>query len=670
MLKIKACIYLILLFGFISCAEKPKQKRQSTDSLNSVGHIDIDADIIVFENVPMTESSKELLAISDNNFTYSISNAPSWLTVNSSTGALSGTPVNRPLDGLENVSITATSTVDSSTVQKDFSIGIYGDPLRTHQWHLKNTGQKTFAKTAGFANFDINVFPAYASIIFGKDIRIAISDSGLETTHEDIMLNALTGEHRDYSLEDAPYIGDPVTTSFHGTAVAGIIAARGWNNIGLTGVAPYAKIAGFQFLDSPQNEDLLIDQASGNFDIFNYSYGDETYSDEISNPNYIDHLRSMSLNGRDGLGSLFVKAAGNEFIVTDDFENPTICVSHNANLPLENEIPFMIVVGAINADGKKASYSNAGSNLWVVAPGGEFGVNEPAILTTDLQSCFKGISNAADPINAFEYDHVLNTKCNYTSAMNGTSSATPVVSGVIALILEANPALTWRDVKHILAMSATKVDLQTEAFPAGKNHPSSSFGSDGCNDLSLLEHEYELGWVTNNAGVSFNNFYGFGLVNVEEAILMANDFDRDPLHMLPLAAFTETNPDFINPSFQRTGLNISIPSNDSNGNTDTLNIVGTNLKVETVQIQVTVTHQRSGELGVELTSPRGTRSILLNINNSLLLGDDANLNVVLATHAFYGEDADGTWEIKVIDGSDVNSLDGSLTSWKINILGH
>ena len=54
--------------------------------------------------------------------------------------------------------------------------------------------------------------------------------------------------------------------------------------------------------------------------------------------------------------------------------------------------------------------------------------------------------------------HPENIGCFFTSKMNGTSAATPILSGIIALMLEANPDLGWRDVEHILALTADKID--------------------------------------------------------------------------------------------------------------------------------------------------------------------------------------------------------------------
>ena len=151
----------------------------------------------------------------------------------------------------------------------------------------------------------------------------------------------------------------------------------------------------------------------------------------------------------------FIKAAGNEFSLAEG----SLCAPHNANSPLENESPFQIVVGALDANGEKAVYSNAGSNIWISALGGDYGSTDPAIVTTDLPTCFKGYSKASNVLpNEFEYGHPANPYCDYTSTMNGTSAATPMISGVIALILEANPTLSNRDVKSLTLTEKTGSD--------------------------------------------------------------------------------------------------------------------------------------------------------------------------------------------------------------------
>ena len=134
---------------------------------------------------------------------------------------------------------------------------------------------------------------------------------------------------------------------------------------------------------------------------------------------------------------------------------------------------------------------------------------------------FKGltiVSKVLYPVNIFEYNHSLNTVCNYTSTMNGTSSAAPIVSAASALLLESNPNLTWRDVKHILASTARQVDSSL----TNTEHPSNIYRS--LTDFDLSGHVYEQGWVTNGAGYKFHNWYGFGAIDVDAAVAMAKSY--------------------------------------------------------------------------------------------------------------------------------------------------
>lgn len=597
-------------------------------------------------------------------YSYSISGAPAWLNINAADGRLTGFPTTD--NGVyEGITITATDTGTLATYDRTFSLAVLGDPLRRYSWHLKNTGQKAFASLSADSSTDINVLNVYNSEgVTGEGVRIAISDSGGEINHDDLYQNVIAGANKDYTRSN--WSGYPTPSSAHGTAVAGLIAAKGWNNIGSMGVAPNAKFGIFQFLDSPQNTDILIDQASGNFHIFNYSYGDTLLYDTTSSGDYVDFLRYQVLNARSGLGPIYLKAAGNEYTLGAS----GVCGSHNANAPLENEAPWLMVIGAVNANGDKASYSNAGSNIWVSAPGGEYGDARPALITTDLPTCFKGYSKATSGLNnSFEYGHSLNEKCNYTSIMNGTSGATPIVAGVVALMLEANPNLTWRDVKHILAMTANNtIDSATTSYP----HPSNYYSN--CTHYNFDNHTYEHGWTTNAASRKFHNHFGFGVVDAAAAVALAKDFSGDPLGWLPLPFFVELNNGFTDTNY-RNATAVAIPDATLAGDgdyivgstTSTIN-VASSIKVETVQIKVNVSHGRSGQIGLELTSPAGTKSIMLNVNNSFLIEGDSNLNMVLASQAFYGETANGTWTLKVIDGQP--GYAGQLNNWHINIIGH
>jgi hypothetical protein len=373
-------------------------------------------------------------------------NLPPWATVNSSTGELSGYPGTAEV--YNNIKILVTNG-NQFTELGPFSLSVVGDDLFEYQWHILNTGQKNFATNGGTSGADLNIEQAYRDNITGAGVTIAVSDSGMDLTHTDLDDN-LFNRHKNYFL-DSPFEGSPqprTRNGDHGTSVAGIIAAEGWNSMGVRGVAPNSAVAGFRYIGSVGDSVRVLDQADGPYSIFNYSYGysftnytfpwDGTYQDKL--------LDMYILSGRSGLGAVYVKSAGNSYRECDFYdtsyyfiENVGICYSHNANVDLDNVTVPMIVVGALNANGQRSSYSSTGSSLWISAFGGEFGTDDPAIITIDQSGCANGYSRTGIDGSDFEKGlDDLNSDCDYTHTFNGTSSAAPMVSGVVALMLEAN----------------------------------------------------------------------------------------------------------------------------------------------------------------------------------------------------------------------------------------
>lgn len=517
------------------------------------------------------------------------------------------------------------------------------DPMAEQAWHLKNIGQKSFAKAGGEIGIDLNI---EATTMTGAGVLIAVSDNGIEGEHPDLKTNFSLAFSKDYSLP-SPWYGNPRPDEHaHGTAVSGIIGATKNNGTGSFGVAANATIAGLKYIGASYSLSKQVDQANGNYDIFNYSYGGYSCYFDYSPPTYISQLEYGVKNLRNGKGAIYIKAAGNEFVSRssdcdpslDDDEN--LYYFGNANLEEVHSYPWSIVTAAINARGVSSSYSTPGSSLWISAPGGEYGVNYPAILTTDLTGCDRGYAKSSSTRNDFDKGELGNSTCDYTSTMNGTSAATPMVSGVVALMLQANPNLSWRDVKHILAKTARKIDPDrgNTVHPAGYN---------------LAGHTYQLGWITNAAGYNFHNWYGFGLVDVTAAVGMALNYNS---HLGTFKSYVMSSPN---------SLNLSIPDNNANGRSHSLQISHP-VTIEAIQISLNVTHPWVGDLGVELTSPAGTKSILMNINSGV--GVEDIVDEVLLSNAFYGESASGTWHLKIIDGQSQDI--GKLNQWTIRIFGH
>ena len=524
------------------------------------------------------------------------------------------------------------------------------DPLSYKAWHLNYEDYNSHHSDLSPYTFDINVRSVYQKGITGKGVVVAVSDSGVELTHEDLEENHKPGISKNF-LADPPYTGeavvDPSDPSSHGTAVTGIIAATALNSKGAYGVAFDAQFGGFNFLDSEQNLAQELEQMKGPFHIFNYSYGDATlfnYNEIASNASskaaIISQMKETTENG-----AVYVKASGNERIDFFDFLPPLFIFGYygNNNFSEIHSYPYFIVVGAIERSGSYSEYSTPGSNLWVVAPGSD-------IFSIDFMGCHWG-----DNTTLSESDPL----CSYR-AFRGTSAAAPIVSGVIALLYEANPELTWRDIKHILASTAHHESL----LPPPRDHP-------GGSDFELTDHDYEQGWVTNAAGFTFSNQYGFGLVDAARAVEMAESYDVE------LGTFEETVDDTGAWRYGSEVLNLSIPDEDAQGVSSEL-CVDQNLVIEKVQIRLTLTHPFVSDLGVELTSPSGTKSIILNINSGVEIGGITGFNDFLfGTNAFYGETSYGdtateetscgVWTLKVIDGGVAD--EGTLKGWKINIQG-
>ena len=539
------------------------------------------------------------------------------------------------------------------------------DPLASQQWHLVNTGQNGFADTAGTAGADLHLSGAFALGITGKGVKVAVVDTGLEIRHPDLAANVVPGSWNFVNDTD-----DPTFTSGwdpdgdHGTSVSGIIGMVYDNAEGGMGIAPGVGLNGYNLLE---NETIVTkvkslggstsNPTSNDVWIFNQSYGDtSTYPTSIE-PAIEAQYAAGATTLRSGLGAVYVRAAGNgfrNFRNTDCTDAIALGVScQNPSMDGELSIFYDIVTSALSADGRKTSYSSAGSAVWVSAPGGEYGFNSsmrggtlppqyyaPAMVTTDRVGCAYGYARTAARDSDFDLGYSPNQACDYTNTFNGTSSATPANVGSIALLLDARPDLTWRDVKHVLAMTARKVDPTIAAVTT---------------TLSDGTYTAELPWTRNAAGRWFHNWYGFGAVDVDAAVTFARTYTANSLGSFTDAGWLAS----------ATPLGLAIPDNSVAGAASRLTVARA-LTIEAVQIEVTITHPMPSDLGFELVSPSGMKSILLNIRNGYV--GSTGWKMTLISNAFYGETSAGAWTLKVVDGRALNV--GTLDQWKLRVLGH
>jgi len=362
------------------------------------------------------------------------------------------------------------------------------DPLKPQQWHLKNLGSiegKRYTRIK--AGQDLNVENAWNSGLNGDGIRVAVVDDGLDMTHPDLRPNIVDGSHNyrrqslgenRYSNRIAGHKDWPVPCTeddSHGTSVAGIIAARDYNGIGGTGIAPRASLVGYNLLAFGDERNIL-DALSRDIDknhISNNSWGpndDGQLNKPASGWTAFNDALAKGLNkGRNGLGVLYVFSGGNG-AWEGDYSSADSATSSRG----------VITVCAVDAAGERSPYSERGANLTVCAPSGRSTTpaTAPEITTTAV-------------------------KDKYTEDFGGTSAAAPMVSGVAALMLQANPRLTWRDVPLILARTARQVDASKGGWS---------------------ELRSPLAGVTGHDVLRYSHHYGFGVANADAAVRLARNW--------------------------------------------------------------------------------------------------------------------------------------------------
>jgi hypothetical protein len=336
------------------------------------------------------------------------------------------------------------------------------DTLFKYQWHLKNTGQNAGARNGGVPGYDLNVTDVWKKYTGDRKIKVGVVDTGIEFNHPDLKTQIDLNDSYRYSDDshdpspDENQLANHPSGCAHGTAVAGIIAAKSFNKIGVRGIAPSVTLVGLNTFSGGGGSSFL-DALSKEVNVSSNSWGIGNSSYIIQAPEFDDVIADGAKKG-----TIYVFAAGNE---RDDYKNVkdgSFYFGNSNNSSLANN-KYVIVVAAMDANGSYASYSNFGANVLVAAPSGEYGSNYPATVTTDLTGTTYGFDHDKNYSLHFYYterfDVPGNENGDYTNRMNGTSAATPMVSGVVvALMLNANPNLNYRDVKYILAHTARKID--------------------------------------------------------------------------------------------------------------------------------------------------------------------------------------------------------------------
>ncbi len=345
-------------------------------------------------------------------------------------------------------------------------------------WHVDNRDERGQRQ-----GVDLNLRSAW-SIAKGQGVTVAVVDGELDLEHPDLSGRTQQGPHFNFG-ETNPNNGGFLDFDAHGTAVAGLIAAEGNNKTGVIGAAPKANLSSLVIFDNFWGTDSVVDDLAlmdafqfriDKIAVQNHSWGpvrpQQVGIDALSDAGIENAIR----NGRAGKGVVMVRAVGNG--------RGSL---HNANDNGFANDPRSIAVGAVRFDGSPASYSTRGTCLLVSAPSGD--TDFPGLATTDRQGMpgyvWSGQADLADYLIGED-------------GFEGTSGSAPLISGIVALILSANPSLSYRDVQQILIHSS---------FQPENNDP----------DIE-----------SNSAGFAFSHNTGYGVPDAGFAIELAKIWKNRP----------------------------------------------------------------------------------------------------------------------------------------------
>ncbi|MBN42890.1 MAG: hypothetical protein CL573_05310, partial [Alphaproteobacteria bacterium] len=399
-----------------------------------------------------------------------------------------------------------------------------------NQWYLDNPNA-----ILGGVDIDIEaVWDDYS----GNGVSVGIIDDGIDYAHVDIVENYNNAIDFD-ALDEVLGLGsdDPMSDGvddFHGTAVAGVIGGSlGGGDV--VGVAYEASLAmfrmGFGFEASASQTEAVLQQMV-NVDVVNssWTYG-EAFTDnknELKSAEFFEAITGAVDAGREGLGTVIVFAAGNYGEDGDSSDYHSFSNTHET-----------ISVGSVGLFGSASSFTSAGSSILLSAPGED-------IYTTDLSGA-GGFSTG-----------------DYFENFSGTSAAAPIVSGVVALMLEANPDLGYRDVQEILAYSAANPNDNVWMGNAAGN--------------------------ANGGGLTFTDDYGFGIVDAHAAVRLAETWTKQ-----------STYDNMVSASSAIKTVESDIP--DGGVLTSTITVSGDQVDIDHVEVNVQLSHDYIGDLLIEITSP-------------------------------------------------------------------
>jgi subtilisin family serine protease len=504
------------------------------------------------------------------------------------------------------------------------------EQMYAKQWHLNhNGGQELAANSHVFAEAAWDITRGVRSIV------VAITDDAIDLNHPDFQGVGKIVAPRDFKGNDFMPLPDTAGED-HGTACAGVAVAEE-NGYGAVGVAPGCALMPIRttgYLDDDAIEELFNWAATKGAAVISCSWGASAVYFPLSLRQRAA-LTNAATQGRNGKGCVIVFAAGNANRPTSGTVNEAGW-PNNALVGATNWMggftthPDVITVAASTSLGKKAAYSNWGPEVAVCAPSNNAppGVGLPDLgyvyTPPEVTAYLPGLGVVTtDRSGAAGYDPT-----HFTDTFGGTSSACPLVAGVAALVLSANPDLTAQEVRQILQQTADKIVDQA---------PDPQLG--------LRKGTYE--------GNGRCDWFGYGKVNAAKAVQMAVQRRMAPMGSTKTVVGQNATP-------------VTIPDNDQRGGTSIIPIgdVGT---ARDLQVSVEIDHSYLGDVIINLIAPSGRSALLQGrtLGRQTKLKTTYTLQTTPALRRLVGQSIQGAWRLQVIDGIPRDS--GTLNNWKLTI---
>ncbi|XP_012268604.2 neuroendocrine convertase 1-like [Athalia rosae] len=452
---------------------------------------------------------------------------------------------------------------------------MFNDELWGQEWYLQDT-----RTTKDLPKLDLNVLPLYRLGITGRGVRVAVLDDGLEYTHDDLRSNYDAEISYDVNEGDPDPIPRYEATGIngHGTRCAGEIAMRANNGKCGVGVAFGASIGGIKLLDGVVN-DRVEGEALGYradlVDIYTASWGPADDGKSLEAPGRLasEALRKGITQGRDGKGSIYVWASGNGGSRADDCG----CDGYVGSI-------YTVAVGSASQTGRFPWYGErCPATLATTYSSGAY--HDQMIATTDLRN-------------------------TCTTRHTGTSASAPLAAGILALALQVNKNLTWRDVQHLV--------VWTSEYSPLRENP---------------------GWFKNAAGFWYNSRFGFGLMNAFSLVTTGYNWTT-----VPEKGECNVEPDYAaNKTLAHDSpVHVTFATDGCRGTKDQIN------HLEHVQVEVNIRYSVRGALEMHLTSPSGTKVPILS-SRKLDESGEGFVKWKFMSVASWGEDPRGTWHLRIAD---------------------